>query len=571
MRIIYFPVLVGLYFIFPQKAISQPDIVLTQITSVNQPVDITGAGDNSGRLFIVDKSGKIRIYNQNTNTLLSGNFLDITTQVSNSGERGLLGLAFHPQFASNGYFYVNYIHTGTFNTTISRFTASPPSSNTVSSSTELVLLDIPQPFSNHNGGDLAFGPDGYLYVGMGDGGSASDPGNRAQNPQELLGKMLRIDVDNPSGGNNYGIPPSNPFVGVQTPVDYLDEIWAVGMRNPWRFSFDRNTGDLWIADVGQGAWEEVDFQPAASSGGENYGWRCYEGDHPHVTTGCAPQSTYDGPIFEYPHNPSTGGNSITGGFVYRGTQFPSLQGWYIMADYTSDNFWLLQPNGSGGANSDLQPNVPVVDIVSFGEDDAGEMFASSLGGQVYKISVVPLPITLSTFNGIFKDEKVLLNWTTETERASDYFEVERKTKGTEFQSIGKVTAAGESLTPLSYQFEDPGAWPGENTYRLKMVDRDNAFKYSPAVAVWVEEAGNWQLFPNPAGNKVSLLIESYNGAGQFLFEITDMQGKKMLSFEASEPQMPFRKEFNIKHLPKGLYLCRLSHGEKTEIRRLVIR
>ena len=217
----FFPVAL----LFHQVALAQPDIVVTQITTVNAPVDITGAGDGSNRLFIVDKSGKIRIFDQTSNTLLGGNFLDISTQVINSGEQGLLGLTFHPNYENNGYFYVNYIHTGTGNTTVSRFTNPTPSSNgPVSSSTELVLLNIPQPFTNHNGGDLSFGPDGYLYIGLGDGGSANDPGNRAQNPQQLLGKMLRIDVDNTSGGNNYAIPPNNPFVGVQTPVDYLDEI-----------------------------------------------------------------------------------------------------------------------------------------------------------------------------------------------------------------------------------------------------------------------------------------------------------------------------------------------------------
>ncbi len=550
---------------------AQPDLVLTQITSVNQPVDITGAGDNSGRLFIVDKSGKIRIYDQNSNSLLSGNFLNISTQVSNSGERGLLGLAFHPDFATNGYFYVNYVHSSDNNTRISRFTASPPSSNTVLASTELELMEVAQPYSNHNGGDLAFGPDGYLYIGLGDGGSGSDPENRSQNPQELLGKMLRINVDATSPGKNYAIPPSNPFVGVQTPVDYLDEIWALGLRNPWRFSFDRTLGDLWIADVGQGAWEEVDFQPAASTGGQNYGWRCYEGAHNHLPSGCGPMSAYASPIFEYGHNPTNGGNSITGGFVYRGTDVPSLTGWYVMADYTSDNFWLIGPNGSGGWTTDLQTNVPVVDIVSFGEDDDGEMYVSSIGGPVYKVSATPLPITLEQFKGELNKDVVHLSWKTVSERNAAWFDVERKTDDKGFQSIGKIQAAGDTQEPQTYTLDDAFAWPGENLYRLKMIDRDNSFKYSPVVSITLEEKGDWKLFPNPAGNKVALVIDTYAGLSAFSFEMTDTQGKKVLSYTADEVELPFKKEFNIRQLPAGLYYCRLSDGQKTATRRLIVR
>ncbi len=380
----HFTALVFLVFLL-QNVSAQPYLGMSLLTTVSTPVDIANAGDGSNRLFLVEKAGRIRIYDQNTSTLLPGNFLDISGQVSDDGERGLLGLAFHPNYSSNGYFFVNYTNNAG-DTRVSRFTVSS-NPNVADAGSELTILPVAQPFSNHNGGDLEFGPDGYLYIPLGDGGDGGDPGNRAQNPQELLGKLLRIDINSTSGGNNYAIPPDNPFVGVQTPIDYRDEIWALGLRNPWRFSFDRQTGDIWIADVGQGAWEEVNFQPANSNGGENYGWRCYEGNHTYNTSGCGPMSNYDFPIFEYPHNPTTGGNSISGGYVYRGNDYPILQGWYIVADYSSDNFWLIRPDGVGGWDSHIITDVPTVnDVVTFGEDEAGEMYVADLGGQVYSIT-----------------------------------------------------------------------------------------------------------------------------------------------------------------------------------------
>jgi len=555
--------------LFCRTANAQPDLDLIQITSVSQPVDITGAGDGSGRLFLVEKGGRIRIYDLFSSTLLSGNFLDISTLVFNSGERGLLGLTFHPDYVNNGYFYVNYSMAGSGATRISRFTASPSSANTVAASTEQYILTIPQPFSNHNGGDMAFGPDGYLYIALGDGGSAGDPGNRAQNGQELLGKMLRIDINNSSGGNNYAIPPDNPYAGVQSP-EIKDEIWAFGLRNPWRFSFDRSTGDVWIADVGQGAWEELNYQPASSTGGENYGWRCYEGNHNHNTSGCGSMSSYDAPIFEYSHNPTTGGNSVTGGFVYRGNDVPGLQGWYVMADYTSDNFWLIQYNGSGWT-ADLQTNVPVTNIVTFGEDDNGELYSASLDGAVYKVSGIVLPVELTDFAGQFLDGHIQLTWTTETEKNSDYFQIERKTENTDFEPVGTVRASGESVITRDYGFNDLFAAPGENNYRLKMVDRDNSFSYSPIVSVFVKEPVTWQLVPNPSNGRVSLSVNTEMKVGGLKFEVHNASGQIVFTHEILSPEFPFNKEFDLGHLPKGAYICRIDVGEKTAFRNLIFR
>ncbi len=296
-------------FSFP---LSAQDIMLEQVGSgFSIPVDIKHAPDDD-RLYIVEKGGKIRIMDLAGNVLPIP-FLDIDPIVnSGANERGLLGLAFHPDYVSNGHFFVNY--TGNDgDTRISRFTRMAFDPNMADANSELVLLVVDQPFSNHNAGDLAFGPDGYLYVGMGDGGSGGDPGNRSQNPKELFGKMLRLDVD---GAIPYGIPADNPFA---QSADTFPEIWALGLSNPWRISFDRMTGDLWIGDVGQDKWEEVDMEPAGSPGGLNYGWRCYEGFAPYNTNGCGPANSYVPPIQVYA-NTNAVGCSITGGYVYRGSE-----------------------------------------------------------------------------------------------------------------------------------------------------------------------------------------------------------------------------------------------------------
>jgi glucose/arabinose dehydrogenase len=341
----------------------------------SEPVAIENAGDE--RLFVVEKRGAIQILDARGNRL-STPFLDIDPQVSSGSERGLLGLAFHPNYSSNGYFYVNYTNNSG-NTVVSRFTRSALNPNQADPASEQIVLIVTQPFSNHNAGDLDFGPDGYLYIPLGDGGSAGDPGNRSQTRTNLLGKVLRIDVD---GGSPYAIPPDNPFVGDPS---YAPEIWALGLRNPWRCSFDPQTGDFWIADVGQDLWEEINVQPASSPGGENYGWRCYEGNVAYNTSGCSAASAYDFPVFVYPHNFSTGGFSVTGGEVYRGSGNPSLDGRYFFCDYLSGNWWSLRPNGLGGYITDSYG--AVLSLVStFGSDYEGELYVARLTtGEIFKL------------------------------------------------------------------------------------------------------------------------------------------------------------------------------------------
>lgn len=330
------------------------------VDGLTRPVDLQSAFDGSGRLFVIEKYGAIRIVKDGQ--LLDQPFLNIDDRVNDeSNEMGLLGLAFHPNYEQNGYFYVNYTGEGG-HTRISRFTAS---ADVADPNSEQVLMVIDQPFPNHNGGGVVFGPDGYLYLGLGDGGAGGDPFKNGQNLDALLGKLLRIDVNN---GDPYAIPADNPFGS---------EVWAYGLRNPWRFSFDRATGDLWIGDVGQGEWEEVDYLPAGSPGGANFGWSIMEGSY-----------GYDGeaqpglllPAAEYSHSNPYSGCSVTGGYVYRGAM-PEWNGVYLYGDYCEGTVWgLTLLNGQWQSQVLFETDLR---ITSFGEDEAGELYLVSDTGAVY--------------------------------------------------------------------------------------------------------------------------------------------------------------------------------------------
>jgi glucose/arabinose dehydrogenase len=356
-------------------------------TGFVRPVFLTAPDGDPDRLFVVEKRGIIRIIKNGS--VLASPFLDIQSIVDSGGnEEGLLGLAFDPDYETNGFFYVYFVRN--LNTSqISRFsvTANPDVADPAS---ELRIFSTSQPFSNHNGGHIEFGPDGYLYWGSGDGGSASDPGNRAQNGLVLLGKMLRID---PNGDDfpadpvlNYAIPPSNPFVGN---ASVLDEIWALGLRNPYRWAFDEATGDLWIADVGQNCWEEIDWQPAASAGGENYGWRVREGTHcfnPNNTFACFNPDTcptgFVPPIHEYNHTADGFSCAVTGGRVYNGSAIPLLGGTYFYADYCSNQVYSFRWDGATvseltNRTSELSPPIgggTIDAITAFGRDGLGELY-----------------------------------------------------------------------------------------------------------------------------------------------------------------------------------------------------
>jgi glucose/arabinose dehydrogenase len=360
-------------------SIPQISLVLTA-GGFSHPVHITHAGDGSGRLFVVEQGGLIKIIQNGT--ALPTPFLDVSSLLkSSAGEQGLLSVAFPPGYgASKQYFYIDYTSVqGVGDTVIARYHTTADS-NTADPASGQTLLVVVQPFTNHNGGQLAFGHDGYLYIGMGDGGGGGDPSNNAQNPLSLLGKILRIDVESQPDG--YSAPSSNPFIGI---AGYRPEIWALGLRNPWRFSFDRETGDLYIADVGQGSYEEVNMQPALSAGGENYGWNIMEGFHCYNSASCN-QTGMTLPIAEYGH--SLGDCSVTGGFVYRGQEFSALQGVYIYGDHCSGRIWGLKRAGGALENKLILDSSLL--ISTFGEDEAGNLYVADHGaGAIYKIIVPP--------------------------------------------------------------------------------------------------------------------------------------------------------------------------------------
>jgi glucose/arabinose dehydrogenase len=356
---------------------AQDKITLVEVASgFDLPVGLVHAGD--ARLFVLEKDGYIRIMDT-TGQVLPDPFLNIDAKVnSGSSERGLLGLAFHPAYAENGFFYVNYSNSGG-HTVVARYMRDKSDLNLADPSSEMILMTVTQPFTNHNGGNLVFGPDGYLYIGLGDGGDGGDPGDRAQNGQERLGKMLRIDVD---GGTPFSIPPDNPFIGNDT---ILEEIWALGLRNPWRYSFDRLTGDLWIADVGQNAWEEVDFQPANSPGGENYGWRCKEGLQNFNTIGCPSGDAFTNPVFVYAHTGAACSGSVTGGFVYRGSKHSYLIGKYVFTDYCTGVFRSVRFDTEGNIESEVLADLQNGQFTSFGEDASGELYVTAVNGMIYRV------------------------------------------------------------------------------------------------------------------------------------------------------------------------------------------
>jgi glucose/arabinose dehydrogenase len=340
------------------------------VSGLYLPVDIQNAGDGTGRLFIIERPGRIRIVKDGL--LFQDPFLDITDRVGSRGsEQGLLGLAFHPQYATNGFFYVNYTDRNG-NTVIARFSVSPDP-NRADSGSELKILGVDQPYANHNGGGVVFGLDGYLYLGLGDGGSQGDPHGNGQSLSTLLGKILRIDVDHDAP---YSIPVDNPYAGNS---EVHQEIWASGLRNPWRFAFDPVTGDLYIGDVGQDSWEEIDVVPPGQSG-MNFGWNYYEGNHPYA--GNSSSTAFVFPVTEYSH---ALGCSETGGVVYRGSSLPAWNGIYLYGDFCTGTIWGLLNRGGAWQSETLFESG--FGISTFGADETGEVYVANYrDGTIYRLT-----------------------------------------------------------------------------------------------------------------------------------------------------------------------------------------
>ena len=539
----------------------------TVATGFNSPVDITAPNDGTDRLFVVEQGGTVRIVDQlsspTNRTVLPTPFLTLGSPLSSGGERGLLGLAFHPGYAANGYFFVNYtVNTGgQLKTRISRFTRSAANTNVADGNSELLFLEFDQPYGNHNAGDLAFGPDGMLYITTGDGGSGGDPLALAQNRSSIHGNILRLDVDTPdaTAGTNYSIPTDNPYAGNTN--GWLEEIWSYGWRNPWRFSFDRQTGDMWVADVGQGNREEVSFEAAGTPGGANYGWKCKEGLSTFSSNACVSGATLTDPVFDYPHD-NTGGYSVTGGFVYRGADYPALQGYYVVTDfYLTNNFWLVD---AATRQVNYQSVSGLNQISTFGESADGELYLAEYSNgtikQVFTNAV--LPVALTAFTARRDDRQaVQLRWTTATEQNSSHFEVERAGTDRRFETIGRVAAAGFSSAVRSYTFVDAAPLAGPAYYRLRAVDLDGSATLSRTVSVASERVVTLQVGPNPSLGEAYARLSGATGNVQWTLH--DQVGRRLFHLRGGS-------EWRIHDLPGGTYLLTAETDGDRYTRRLVV-
>ncbi|MCB0654256.1 MAG: PQQ-dependent sugar dehydrogenase [Saprospiraceae bacterium] len=583
----------------------QPEISIETIaTGFDSPVDIVNAGDE--RLFIVEQDGVIKIIDGDQQVLATP-FLDIDPAVgSNGNEQGLLGLAFHPNYAANGYFYVYYTQNNG-NTRVSRFSVDGSNPNIADPNSEFILLEATQPFSNHNGGSLKFGPDGYLYIGLGDGGSGGDPNGNGQNRLTFLGKILRIDINS---GNPYSIPDTNPFAFEDST---LDEIWALGVRNPWRFTFDRVTGDMWIADVGQNNWEEIDFQPAGSPGGQNYGWRCYEGLVPYNNNPdqCPDVSQITMPIHVY-SNDFTTGCSVTGGFVYRGEAFPELYGHYLFTDFCSGRIWSITPDGAGGWNDVELLNSTNNEFSSFGEDVAGELYlAGRTSGKIYSIVDVCSTfavagqvtnetcagdsdgsISLSVENGTSPYNITWSNGSTLVNNSSlssgTYNVTVLDNSGCERSETFEVTngspvapvvgVVDNSLSVPDIYAEYQWLWNGNaisganqpayeaeisGNYSVEVTSAAGCIAVSEAVQIVVNtldelQINNLTVSPNPFKDNIHVEVDAKR-PGDYQLTVRDLNGKKL--FESRESiNLIFEKNISLKNLPAGVYLFSIERN-----------
>ncbi|BDQ01594.1 PQQ-dependent sugar dehydrogenase [Ignavibacterium sp.] len=527
------------------------------------PVDLQNSGDGTNRLFVVEQAGRIKVFPNNSSATTSKTFLDITDRVTSGGETGLLGLAFHPNYEANGYFYVNYTAPSPLRTVISRFqvTSNPDSAD---KNSELILLTFNQPYSNHNGGCVAFGPDGYLYIATGDGGSGGDPQNNAQNITNLLGKILRIDVNNPQLPLNYGIPPTNPFAD-STNSSIRKEIYAYGLRNPWRMSFDAVTGWLWAADVGQNQWEEIDI----ISNGGNYGWRCYEGNHPYNTSGC--NGTYIFPIWEYSHSD---GISVTGGYVYRGQNVPELYGKYIYGDYGSRKVWSLLYDGVNPPTNTLITTA-AGPITSFGVDENNELHLVSSNGRIYNFIPTVIPVELGTFNAtVIEGKKVRLDWFTVTETNNAGFSIERSKDGVNFKEIYFVGGNGTTTNRNTYSFVDEDVDYGTYYYRLKQVDHDGSFNYLNVVTVDLGLPKSFELrqnFPNPFNPSTKISFTVPDGINnKVTLKVFDLLGNEITTLiNETKSAGVYEVEFDASKLKSGVYIYQLSAGNFSSARKMI--
>ncbi|MCE7062402.1 PQQ-dependent sugar dehydrogenase [Dyadobacter sp. CY343] len=526
----------------PNVEIDLDNPVMEGLTDAMQ---LKHAGDGTNRIFIAERAGTIKVFLPAApSTAITFLNMNLPTPIVRSadGEDGLLSIAFHPQFNTNGFMYVYYTNLAG-NLVVARYTAS---GNAASSGTYQEIITIPHPnATNHNGGEMHFGPDGFLYLSTGDGGGVNDGANNGQNPSSWLGKILRIDVNVQAGATlPYQIPPTNPISG--------SPVYALGLRNPFRWSFDKLTGDMWIGDVGQGQREEIDFRPAALISNSNFGWRCFEGDIPTPDidrTGCLPVENYVAPLYTYV-NGDDRGKSVIGGVVYRGSAYPLMYGFYIGTDYFSGDIHKILRSQSyiSYEKGDLAGTVDI------GEDEAGEIYAVK-DDAVYQIfAEEPLPVRLANFQGEKGNEGVSLTWNTTMEEAFSNFEVEFSSNARDFKNVGKVLAENAAAGSV-YRFSHLTKSTGNLYYRLKMVDIDNTFEYSKIILVKIGDEETSGIYVRPTvinDNKLSLnlnrtfqSVELVNAGGVVVL-------REEISGKSGEISIPLHEAAS------GLYIVRLA-------------
>ncbi|MBX2957646.1 MAG: PQQ-dependent sugar dehydrogenase [Cyclobacteriaceae bacterium] len=522
------------------------------------PIELLTPPDQSKRLFLVQQNGIIKVL-PNKKNLMPGdvkNFLIIPSPLITGGERGLLGMAFHPDFESNGYFYVNYTRSGPLTSVISRFSVKTENPNEADPFSELILLTQSQPFDNHNGGKLAFGTDGYLYISIGDGGSGGDPQNNAQNLTNLLGKILRIDVNASENGLPYAIPSTNPFKGNTN--GYREEIFAYGLRNVWKFSVDQVTGNIWAADVGQGAREEINL----ITGGKNYGWRLMEGTLCYnPATNCNPGDLVL-PIFEYPHQNNN--RSITGGFVYRGVQIPEWNGQYLYGDYISGRTWKLNYVNNIATNEFLLTSGGF--ISSFGEDHNGEPYvlhySAGNTGRIYRFfpSAPQAPSALMLQHNTTSNQ---LTWTDESNNELGFIIERSSATEIAFETMDTVTYNTTEYTDVVNNAE-------AYTYRVKAYNDggESDYAYAENVVVSLSELLNTGItvFPNPTANEVHISFPTYYSEATNISIIN-----VMTQTIESVTTMDTKVTFNLENQSPGFYLVEIKNRVGKTTRKLIIK
>ena len=534
-------------------------------TGLTEPVDIADAGDGSGRLFIVQQGGLIRIWDGVA--LLPTPFLDVSGLIRTGGEKGLLSLVFHPDYKNNRYFFICYVRTSDSSITVARYRTMEDNPNLADAASRTEILIIPHRFDDHYGGKLAFGMDGFLYLPTGDGGGGIDYDNNAQSGVSLLGKILRIDVNDFADviPPLYTIPSTNPYINNDA---VRDEIIALGLRNPWRWSFDRLTGDMWIGDVGYSTREELDFRAHENiSSPTDYGWRCMEGliTTPEPDIGCPPPANYVAPIFDYEHNAAAGGFCIIGGYVYRGLEHPILKGYYICIDFATGHSWLIKRDSAGGFIVNPQTVNILGSVSSFGEAEDGSLYVVQIDpGILYKISTEnELPVKLVSLVGATEGNLQNISWIINNMVPGDLQILERKTGDeTIFKEVARKTATGnEDNEKIAVQLPTLN---NESFYRLKIVQTNGDTTYSETIRILNNNKPEDIFTGTVSGGYINILLLQKAKS----IQVFDASGKELyrddLEVQTGVLHIPLAK------FPKGVIFVKVFAGNNTKVRKFLL-